>query len=116
MIPAHISGRDGGELGVQIRSEGEKGRRDVFYVEVIGLQHSGEELFSGFEDGFGGVCLYSGGPSHAPGQHAETSGWTGGLARAKNAGLRAATIDTADGILAVGENPSGLKWLLYAGR
>src|SRR6266496_6718571 len=67
--PAHVSGRDGGEFSVQIGGYGEEGRGDVFYVDVINLQHRGEELFSRFEDGFGGVCLYSGGPSHAPGQH-----------------------------------------------
>ena len=101
--PAHLSGGQGGELGVEIGAAGEEGGGYVFGVNPVGFRHGLEELRSGLKDRLAGVGLDSGCASDTSSQHSDIAearsrlvgARAGPLAGAKYSGLRAATICTA---------------------
>lgn len=122
--PAHLSGGQGGELGVEVGAAGEEGGGYVFGVKPVGFRHGLEELRSGLKDRLAGVGLDSGGAPDTSSQHADIAearsrlvgARAGLLAGAKYSGPRAATICTAGRLLANSEKPSDPNGQLSAGR
>jgi len=101
--PTHLSGGQGGELGVKVGAAGEEGGGYVFGVDPVSFGHGLEELRSGLKDRLAGVSLNSGGAPDTSSQHAYIAearsrlveARAGLLAGAKYSGPRAATICTA---------------------
>ncbi len=100
--PAHLPGRQGGELGVEVEAAGEEGGGYVLDLDPVGFHHSGEEFGRRLKDRLARVDLNGGGAPDASSHHADiaeapptVAAPAGLLARAKHTGPRATIPDTA---------------------